>query len=373
MEIDLKTISLWLQNSDPTQAMTRTVEWLGKEISLLQTTINAATWKSKIAVAVTVMGVVGVFFLALSRASQKKVEHKETKREVEPKEVKKEEVRKQEESQVVKQEESKKEVESKAGLAKEALKKEEVEQEKVIIKQEEEIVAFDESSFPLLKYGDVLKGVNQDEKPPSNVGIKMGNITSISSNKMLSYAFASVFHTTQSHKEILNFIRSINSTRKLLIQNAWENKYGPIIKLFIHQSVSNHIPHYLYNNLFHLHEKLPGESSEKTVKIYWNERAEKILIPYFLEHENVDIDDLVFMIVEGEKQDNHCQAKEWDPKKQLQFVGIGKEKIFDDLKKEISKLTNEPKEIFYEKSDNPFMDQALYYTNLSSYRDSLLL
>lgn len=128
----------------------------------------------------------------------------------------------------------------------------------------------------------------------------------------------------------------------------------------------------MYNNLVNLHKALPGEDKSKEVKIYWSERARQVLIPHLLKNENVDIEDLVFTIVAGNKINSLFQAEEWDPTQQLQFVGIGKEKIFEELKEEIldNSADSEDVDMAYEiTSDNALMNCAHKYAHLLARRD----
>lgn len=98
-----------------------------------------------------------------------------------------------------------------------------------------------------------------------------------------------------------------------------------------------------------------------------------------MKNERVSIDDLVFATVEGElfekagNEEAPFQGENLKPKEQLQFIGIGKQKIFEELNREIVKLQQNDKiPGVGSLSENPLLRSAQEYTHLSNYRDSLI-
>lgn len=166
---------------------------------------------------------------------------------------------------------------------------------------------------------------------PSNIGIraKGTTITVLDEKNSFSFPFACCFHTSESQDEILKLLLEINT--KLLTHNVFDVKEG----------VSPAFTGKLINNLANLHALLPGEPHQKSAKIYWNEQAEEILLPLLFKNGNVDFNDLVFALTPGGEGISQFQADEMDFTNQLQFVGIGKKNILENLKKEIEQISNE--------------------------------
>ncbi len=212
---------------------------------------------------------------------------------------------------------------------------------------------------PLLELGLVRMNKDNGELP------HFTTIADVIDTEVLHAAgFACCFHTTESTQEIYDLIGEIQfniSPHKPSTRTFWESRNR------------------LFNNLVHLHDALPGKEKEKEVKIYWSERAEQTLIPHLLKNENVDINDLVFTLVPGNIEESPFQSKTIDATQQLQFVGIGKDKIIKDLEDEIKALEGKIKNpenfkipLLVTYSENPLMISAYQYALLVTYRDNLL-
>ncbi len=135
----------------------------------------------------------------------------------------------------------------------------------------------------------------------------------------------------------------------------------------------------LYNNLVRLHNALPGDKKAKASKIYWSVRVEETLLPYFFHNDRVTLNDLVFTITPGEKGISPFQAPNMDFTKQLQFVGLGREKIMGDLKKEVEELSNciFGKNILEEMENppaevNPLITNSYVFTIQNNLKNNLL-
>jgi|GEM_PF-6993376 len=174
---------------------------------------------------------------------------------------------------------------------------------------------------------------NVDEKKPPDL---IACNSCIETTMLYSAAFAVCFHTTESHEEIWNLIEQT----RIKDHGKEHKKKFPALSFeplnFYAESYAK-----LYNSLVDLHNELPGESKEKRVKIYWNQAAEEILFPHFFHNESVKINDLVFAVVGGETGSSPFQAQNIDFTQQLQFIGIGKEKIMRDLNNEVERLSEE--------------------------------
>ena len=166
-----------------------------------------------------------------------------------------------------------------------------------------------ELEVPHAVFGKFIQ--SKDNRPlPSLIGLQTGNITVIEQYHDLTTAFASCFHTTESHQEILDRITALR-----IKNDSYAEMFGA--KSAYCESFTR-----LMNNLIRLHECLPGEKAKKEVKIYWNENIETILFPYLFKIDNIKIEDLVFEIIPGEHADSHFQAAEMNFEKQLQFVDL---------------------------------------------------
>lgn len=184
----------------------------------------------------------------------------------------------------------------------------------------------------------------------------IGTNNTIDTFQLVIAGFAACFHTTESHEEILELLKGIRQKNPTIFRT----EIGAIP-----------LPN-LYSGLAGLIKALPGEQDSKEVKIYWNECAEKHLILHFFNNESIEVDDLVFAILPGEECQAPFQAAEMNFNNQLQFIGIGKEKIFDHLREKIEGLSQEivGKNIFSEvekitnekKHPYPLMDQAYKFT-----------
>jgi hypothetical protein len=163
---------------------------------------------------------------------------------------------------------------------------------------------------------------------PSLKGLQTDNITVIGQYHNLTTAFASCFHTTESHQEILDRIT------KLRIENDPYAKFGGPLKSYTESFVR------LLNNLIRIHNSLPGNDTKKEVKIYWNERVEKILFPYLFKVENIDVKEIIFELISGEQGDSPFQASttQMNFRKQLQFVCIGLKERMTTKKSKIAEL-----------------------------------
>lgn len=183
----------------------------------------------------------------------------------------------------------------------------------------------------LLSMGQPRKG-KEGSKPVSSksgpellsVGIYVTNI-----RKSLTSDFASCFHTTESRKEINDLIQNILK----------KNKPTKITDTASKLDYAESIYYFFLNNQAHLHEALPGNHGEKSAKIYWSSDVENELFPHFFFNENCNIYDLVFATIPGSEVHEPLQSKEVNFSKQLQFIGIGKSKIFKELTAEISELS----------------------------------
>lgn len=191
------------------------------------------------------------------------------------------------------------------------------------IKEEDLVLSSPYLSPSLLDFGQVRKGTDGGEAPDF-MGLRTGDITVIDNEKLWTATFSCCIHTTESKVEILKFIKSI-CIKLDLFPNTKRQYLMPFCRL--------------YNNLVHLHDSLPGETKEKEVKIYWNQNIEEVLFPYFLNNEDVEIDNLLFAIVPGESIDSPFQASIMDFTRQLQFVGVDKDKIMKDLQSEVKRLS----------------------------------
>lgn len=175
----------------------------------------------------------------------------------------------------------------------------------------------------LLSSGEVRKNITPGD-PPSLEGITFsGGPSVMESAKRWTAAFARCFHTSESHQEIYQLLRSIRE------------KMDPDFdaeRLYVGDFVT------LYNNLLNLHDALPGEEDKKEIKIYWSKSVEEELIPYLFLHEEVDVKKLLFAIIEGEKGESPFQADVMDFNHQMQFIGLDF-KLMGQLKDEIDRLS----------------------------------
>lgn len=227
-----------------------------------------------------------------------------------------------------------------------------------------------EENFEIISFGVLQKGVllrkGENQKTTSGTFFGTRHYPTINLEELRAFGMCGIIHTDQSVEEISTLLNEI-----YLTSNGRKLPNGKVV-------ICGNTHHRLWNNIIALHNELPGEEAKKTSKIYWSERLEKILIPHFMKNENVPIDDLVFATIEGdlfEKAGNGeapFQGENLKPQEQLQFIGIGKEKIFAELKKEIRELQNN--DLIPElknPSDNPLLRSAQEYTHLVAYRDSL--
>ena len=179
----------------------------------------------------------------------------------------------------------------------------------------------------LVSFGQFRKSTDGGEPPNF---ITVANF--IENENMFSAGLACCFHTAESKQEIWKLIEDSRldyEKTRAIYQSSTPNLVNvePYVRF--------------YNNLVNLHMALPGDEKAKSAKIYWTESVEKVLFPYFFKNEGVNVDDLVFAITRGEEGLSPFQAPEMDFSKQLQFVGIGKEKIMGDQEKEIKQLSQE--------------------------------
>jgi hypothetical protein len=202
----------------------------------------------------------------------------------------------------------------------------------------------------LLMAGAARKGTGMGEAP-SFTGIQyFKKDTVIETSQLLAAAFACCFHSTESQEEILKLIREIRVENDPIAKSLRiERGYGESFA-------------YLYNNLVKLHHALPGESKAKEVKIYWNTHAEKTLIPYLFQEE-IELDNLVFAFLSGEECRSPFQAEKMNFQEQVQFVGLGKDKIFSDMKEKIEVLSQEllGKNIFEELHEIEGLEKDVKY------------
>jgi hypothetical protein len=235
------------------------------------------------------------------------------------------------------------------------------------------------SQNPLLTQGKFRLSQDQNEPP---------NFTSIcdviASEMLWSAAFACCFHTSESFNEIWALIKKCNINERNKIQSS-----HPMFALPPRTEINEESCVRFYNNLCHLHDNMPGDTKLKSAKIYWNDRVEEILFPLFF-NDNVNIDDLIFIITPGEgfisidqgntpgKAPYPYQAEKMVFTRQLQFVGTGKAKIFECLKNDIEILakqvqgaTIKAKEQVTEET-NALMADAEYYTYLCNLHSELL-
>ncbi len=254
--------------------------------------------------------------------------------------------------------------------------KDEIQPEKKDEVQPKQPDAADEPfSMPkLLSFGKCRMG-NGGGDTPNFEGIQyFKRDTVIDTDKLLTAAIACCFHTTESHQEIYNILRTI----RIKIDPAAEI-FGP--REHYCESFNN-----LYNNLVRLHDALPGERKAKKVKIYWSESVEKILIPYLLKNENINVENLLFAILPGEGVAQPFQDPSMDFSHQLQFVEVGAEQT----KKLAAECLNLSKKnlqgwIFFkdqefsvlikqqtEQIDNPLMKKATNFRALLNIRSNLL-
>lgn len=187
---------------------------------------------------------------------------------------------------------------------------------------------------PLLQMGQIREGTGEGQ-PVSRMG-KMffrDGMTIISNKKIITAGFASCFHTTESHKEIFDLIYGIREKNDPSRQ--FFNPSGEKI------AYTDSIYTKFRNNLAHLHQALPGKPHEKSAKIYWSDEVENELFPLFFFNEKCFIDDLVFAIIPGDEIRSDFQAEKTDFSRQLQFIGVGQEKILTELDNEISSLSEQ--------------------------------
>lgn len=182
--------------------------------------------------------------------------------------------------------------------------------------------------------GKVRKGSGEG-KMPDLIGKKdMHGVTVMDTDKMYAACFSACFHTTESIEEIMILLHHIcekidRETPRGKTQAAF---WAP--KKHYTESL-----HRLYNNLVELLEALPGENEKKSVKIYWNEQAEKVLIPYLIQNQDVDIHELSFAIMPGEEVKTDFQSPDIDFKHQLQFVGLSRD--LSNYQKETQELSEQ--------------------------------
>ena len=236
------------------------------------------------------------------------------------------------------------------------------------------------SQSPLLTQGKFR--LNQDQNEPPNF---TSICDAIDSEMLWSAAFACCFHTSESFNEIWALIKKCNINERNKIQPC-----HPIFALPPRTEIAVESGVRFYNNLCHLHDNMPGDTKLKSAKIYWNDRVEEILFPLFFNNDNVNIDDLIFIITPGEgvvsidqgntpgKAPYPYQAEKMVFTRQLQFVGTGKAKIFEYLKNDIEILakkvqgaTIKAKEQVTEET-NALMADAEYYTYLCNLHSELL-
>lgn len=177
-------------------------------------------------------------------------------------------------------------------------------------------------------FGKVRAGTGEGTVP-NLMGMRdLGGITVTDTNKLVTMAFTCCFHTTESIEEI-----------EQVIQRICEQN-DPIYGLFSNSTKKIYCEsnHRLQNNLIRLHDALPGHDEAKAVKIYWNEQVEKALIPHFLKNEKIDLNDLAFILTDGEECDSPFQAEAMDFENQLQFVMRDREKILEHMITEIKQF-----------------------------------
>ena len=263
-------------------------------------------------------------------------------------------------------------VEAKEASKEEIAKQEKLENENQQVVQEAKPIEPNRQPNPpppepaLLAFGQFRKWVVGGEAP------NFSALNDVIETEMLQSAgLACCFHTTESQPEIWNLIKDTR-IKDDLKNNPMAHYTGP--KKYYAQSYGT-----LYNNLVRLHDALPGDPKTKSAKIYWNDRVEQTLFPYFFHNEEVDVNDLVFALTPGEGGASVFQAAQMDFTKQLQFVGIGKEKIMGDLNKEIEDLSQEVfrknilQEIENEAAEaNPLMAHAKAFTLRNNLKDNLL-
>lgn len=182
----------------------------------------------------------------------------------------------------------------------------------------------------LLSFGKVREG-KDGGKAPTFTGMRAGTTTGISNKKLYPAGFACCFHTSESRMEILNFITHIRAKDDYRFANSAPSSDNYPMSLWR-----------LYNHLVRLHNALPGDSKAKEVKIYWNERLENLLFPYFFKEENEKsniIGTLLFAIIPGEKCASPFQSSNIDFTYQLEFVGFGKDKLIKEMEKELNRLS----------------------------------
>jgi len=222
-------------------------------------------------------------------------------------------------------------------------------------------------SLPI-PYGLSRKSVDKGEPPNFHTISSDGTFKTINTFKLCAAILACCFHTVESKKEIKEVIRG-----SYIANN--KKKYG---ERFQPSKGYNAFPRYLHNNLVYLHDALPGDDEAKKAKIYWSDRIEETLLPYFFDNEKADIDDLVFAITAGETVISPFQAAEMDFTVQLHFVGVGKAKIMNDLRADIVRLSQEIEEGNFLQlreypaiETNPLMAAAYEFTRLNDIKNQI--
>lgn len=180
-------------------------------------------------------------------------------------------------------------------------------------------------AFPtLLDMGKVRCGIDGEPAPPLK-GLKhIGGDRVINTHADLTAAFACCFHTTESPNEILKLIKDICIKKESISFTEGKN---------YEESFRN-----LNKHLVKLHHLLPGKHAAKFAKIYWNERLENLLIPQLLEEKGVNMKDLLFAVIPGEKCSAKFQAQNIDFSMQLEFVGFKKVELMKEMRKEITRI-----------------------------------
>ena len=96
----------------------------------------------------------------------------------------------------------------------------------------------------------------------------------------------------------------------------------------------------LYHNLTALHQALPGDDSQKEVKIYWSKGVEEQLIPHLFTAV-LDLNQMLFVFIPGRSvASTHFQASEMQ-NFQLQFVTLEKDEVWCPSLEVVVKLEEE--------------------------------
>jgi hypothetical protein len=193
----------------------------------------------------------------------------------------------------------------------------------------------------------------------------------------IAAVFKSCFHSTESEPELKDFISdSVDTCIRRKRESALLSDRA---NLFPDRWTYLTMKHF-YKKLVCLSNALPGEGFKKTVKIYWDDQVETVLIPYLCSQDG-PIENLVFSITPGEAIESKFQAENIDFSHQLQFVSTEKEKVFAELKSQIETLCLEVfgKDYFEEierfaktGQENPLLKTAQCYTRLRNVVHNLL-